>query len=51
VRDVQFSTEQELVNVIIGFWEAISPRLWSDVFENWTGRLQTCLDAGGIWFE
>jgi hypothetical protein len=51
VRDVQFSTEHELVNIIIGFLEAISPKLWSDVFEYWTGRLQTCLDADGIWFE
>jgi hypothetical protein len=51
VRNVQFSTEQELVNVMIGFLEAISPNLWSDVFENWKGRLQTCVDAGGIYFE
>jgi hypothetical protein len=48
VRDVQFSTEQEFVNVIISFLEAISPKLWSDVFENWKARLQTCVDAGGI---
>jgi hypothetical protein len=34
VRDVQFSIEQELDNVIIRFLEAISPKLWSDVFEN-----------------
>jgi hypothetical protein len=51
VRDVQFSTEQELVNAIIRFLEAISPELWSDLFENWKGRLRTCVDAGGIYFE
>jgi hypothetical protein len=51
VRDVQFSTEQELVNVITGFLEAISPKFWSDVFENGKGQLQTCADAGGICFE
>jgi hypothetical protein len=51
VRDVQFSTEQQLVNVIIGFLEAISPKFWSDVFENWKGRLRTCVVAGGIYFE
>jgi hypothetical protein len=48
---VQFSTEQELVNVIIGILEAISPKSRSDVFENWKGRLQTCVDAIGIYFE
>jgi hypothetical protein len=48
---VQFSTEQELVNVIIGFLEAISPKPWSDVFENGKGRLQTCVNAAGIYFE
>jgi hypothetical protein len=51
VPDVQFSTEQELINVIIGFLEVIPPQLWSDVFENRKGRLQTCLDAGGTHFE
>jgi hypothetical protein len=51
VRGVQFSTEQELVNAIIGFLEAISPKPWSDVFRNRKGRLQTCMDAGGIYFE
>jgi hypothetical protein len=50
VRDVQFSTEQELVHVVVSFLEAISPKLWSDVFENWKGRLQ-CQDVGGIYFE
>jgi hypothetical protein len=34
VRDVQFSTEQELVNVVIDFLEAVSPEFWGDVFEN-----------------
>jgi hypothetical protein len=51
VRDVQLSTKQKLINVIIGFLKAISPKLWSDVFENWKGRLQTCVGAGGIEFE
>jgi hypothetical protein len=51
VGDAQFSTEPELVNVIIGFLEAVSPKLWSDVFENWKGPLQTCVDAFGIYFE
>jgi hypothetical protein len=51
VRDAQFSTEQEPANVFIGFLEAISPRPWSIVFENWKGRFQTCVCAGGIHFE
>jgi hypothetical protein len=51
VHDVQISTEQEVVDVIIGFLEAISAKLWSDVSEKWKGRLQTCVDAAGISFE
>jgi hypothetical protein len=51
VPDVQFSTEQEFVNVIIGFLEAMSPKLRNNVLENWNARLQTCVDTGGICFE
>jgi hypothetical protein len=51
VRDMRFSTEQELVNVAIDSLEAVSPEFWSGAFENRKGRLQTCGDAAGIYFE
>ena len=47
----RFGSEEELHQVVISILDDIPKNEWKKTFYKWLERLQTCINAGGDYFE
>lgn len=51
MRGRRFSSDQEIEDAIMSYFESIEKKAWLEVFSKWKERMERCIDAGGDYFE